>query len=407
MIQIVIANCIFILVEEEFRNEDNDANKAWLYIDFVFVVAFTIEFFLYFVDQLMRYFGDTLNVFDFILVVMGIIGLVVNIMAMTEAETPTPMQDSNVKLDNVSADGRVVRVARVFRVLRLIRLLRLWRYWSVLKARLTHKEESLQIREHMQKICILQCFVRAHSASQKELVQYFGTHDQVDNVEVARCILQSQCSVYKAVSMAVAEEQNLEPKLLHEVNQVRESKFIAEELEGFVLDAHHGGVINAREAESILRPLHDHMKKCMKQIQQTVNELRRLEEHSMGEETSMATYDNPSESCAHEETPVEAKSPVVIEKPEKPAEDAPPEPTSASGACGTSGSTLSSASDIKAPPRPEAQRPPSTPPMMSHVADPMMNQVSPRSALSASLQSAPAPDFQPPGAVVDKTVTVT
>lgn len=108
----------------------------------------------------------------------------------------------------------------------------------------------------------------AHYA-QKEMVRYFGTNLKIDTVEIARVILQSQLSVYKAIQLAIDlsnQEHELYNKLLKEVKYVRESKAVAEELEQFIIDAHKGGIITVREAESILHPLHDHMKKCAKQI---------------------------------------------------------------------------------------------------------------------------------------------
>mmetsp|Transcript_153333 Transcript_153333/g.293641 ORF Transcript_153333/g.293641 Transcript_153333/m.293641 type:complete len:729 (-) Transcript_153333:112-2298(-) len=379
----VIANAILIFMEEELRTEQNDKHIAWLVADIFFVAVFTVEFLLNFGDQKLRYFcgpGAVWNIFDFVLVVMGIIGLTVNCMALDKAETSSVQEMS---VEDVSADGRVVRVARVFRVLRLVRLLRLVRYWSLIKARLTSNKETLQIREHMQKICILTCFVHAHVESQKELLEFFGVQQKVDQVEVARCLVQSQCAIYKAVSLAIGEEQHLDKRLLSEVNQVRESKKIAEELEHFVMDAHRGGVITAREAESVLHPLHDHMKKCMKQIKETRHGLRKV-----GDLPEMIPE---SEGDVHAPPGPSAPSAPSGSLPFAMASTAP------AGLASTASAGLARA---PAPPHYDVGVPQAPPPILSihstsihsaHVAPP-----------SFSCHPPGVADFSPPGAVFDR-----
>lgn len=368
MLLAINASSICIFVEEEYRTEKNDSHQAWMYLDAVFVVIFTIEFLLNFADQKCRYFADSWNVFDFILVVLGIIGLTVNIMAVGK------VQDS--KLDNVSADGRVVRVARVFRVLRLIRLLRLVRYFHLIKARLTNKEETLQIREHMQKTCVLQCFVRAHLSSQKEMVQYFGTHEKVDSIEVARCLLQSQCAIYKAMSVGVAEERRLDRKLLKEITQVRESKAIAEELERFVMDAHCGGVINAREAESILRPLHGHMQQLMKRIQE---QCLHMNSGIQEEEVDPLQLPGDSEDRSSGGNNDDRKHDLI-------------------GPLGAP-NDLPEGEPVKAPSRRDVPAPLHPPPMMSNLSTDSLPGDPPRMCVT-SVFSENVADFSPPGAVL-------
>merc|ERR1712000_392392 len=116
---------------------------------------------------------------------------------------------------------------------------------------------------------LLTAYVRSHIYAQQDMVRYFCIHQAIDTVEIARVILQSQLSVYRAIMLAAQlsnQESEVYNELLKEVKYVRESKAIAEELEQFIVDAHKGGIISVREAESILHPLHDHMKKCAKQI---------------------------------------------------------------------------------------------------------------------------------------------
>merc|ERR1719498_518676 len=79
-------------------------------------------------------------------------------------------------------------------------------------------------------------------------------------------MLQSQAFVYMAMCLAVKEMQNLDKKMLHQVNCVRESKEMIEELETFVVSAYDHGVLAGREAEAVLHPLHHHIKQCMSEL---------------------------------------------------------------------------------------------------------------------------------------------
>jgi len=137
---------------------------------------------------------------------------------------------------------------------------------------------SLEVAEHMQTMAILIGFIRAHLLSQQQFFRLLcGEEDQcrVCSVEVARCMLQSQMGVYRALRFAVARSGKLDKQNLTQVNNVKESKRITEELEHFILSAWETGVISAREAESVLHPLHDHIKQCMVLIKDTVRGVSR------------------------------------------------------------------------------------------------------------------------------------
>mmetsp|Transcript_21741 Transcript_21741/g.40384 ORF Transcript_21741/g.40384 Transcript_21741/m.40384 type:complete len:1398 (+) Transcript_21741:86-4279(+) len=252
MITAIIVNAGFMVIEEEYRTSDNDSNPGWLIAEITFCVIFLIECTFKIADQHARFFCDLWNNFDLLLVILGIAGLVFNIVAL------------NLPVD--SSQGRVVRVARVFRVMRLIRLFRLVRLMQGLTAILLAQQEALEAQEHIKKIQVLTSFVKAHCTAQNEFVKYFGISGNVDTVEVARVILQSQVSVYKAISMAIGEEHLLDDVLLEQVNVVRESKVLAEELERFVMDAYKGGVVSHREADALLEPVREHIKECYEEI---------------------------------------------------------------------------------------------------------------------------------------------
>lgn len=260
----VLADAVNVLLAEEYNLNDEDV--GWLIATGCFTAIFLVECLLKLWDMWWRYFLDSWNLFDFFLIIVNIAGLTFQMMAASKATTS---EDTAF-----GAQTQIVRMSRVFRVMRLIRVFRLLQFWQMMMSAM-EDEESMWIRQHMEKITILTCFVRAHLHGQQELVQYFGTHGKVDTAEVARCILQSQVMVFRAVSMAVDVELELDPLMLKEVNQVRMSQHVVEELEKFVMDAHGCGVVTTREAESILLPLHDHMKVCMKQIRLTTHGMKR------------------------------------------------------------------------------------------------------------------------------------
>ena len=80
------------------------------------------------------------------------------------------------------------------------------RFIKVVKAKLRDEGIDFKVAEHMQKTTILIAFVRAHCASQTSLVKYFGAKSKtVDSVELARTILQSQASCYRAIYLVLKE----------------------------------------------------------------------------------------------------------------------------------------------------------------------------------------------------------
>merc|ERR1712176_465796 len=78
--------------------------------------------------------------------------------------------------------------------------------------------------------------------------------------DLVHCLLQSQVAVYKAMGLALAEAQDTGRDKIEEMIDVHESKDVSEELEALILAAYEAGAISAREAESMLHPLHDHIR---------------------------------------------------------------------------------------------------------------------------------------------------
>jgi hypothetical protein len=257
----IILNGIYIAVEEDRRNAGNDRDTSWFVIEVVFTTVFTVECIckLYFLGY--RYFFDGWNCFDFLLVLLGIFGIVVSAMAIGPGDGVS-----------VSNEARIVRLARVMRVFRLLRLFRLVRFIMILKAKLNAEEMSFEVAEHMHKMTMLTCFIRGHLTAQKEFFTFFcGLDEQLNSVEVARCMLQSQTFVYMAICLAVKEMRSLNREMLHQVNCVRESKEMVEAFEAFVISVYDAGVFTGREAEAVLHPLHHHIKECMDILKDTTD----------------------------------------------------------------------------------------------------------------------------------------
>jgi len=251
----ILLNGLYLALEENYRNPQNAHWDVWLCMEGVFAITFTMEFLIKLTGYCIKYFADGWNCFDLFLVVSGIFGFVVS--AMTREEESGR---------DVSHEARFIRLSRVLKVMRLLRLFRLLKFFIKLKGKLTKQDISFEVAEHMMKMNVLSNFMRAHLSAQKDFCRYFVGEPEDHNcksVEVARCLIQSQVYVYRAAMLADLHLKDLDLEMLHQVQCVRESKVVVEELESFVMRAFSKGVISAREAESILRPLHHHIRECM------------------------------------------------------------------------------------------------------------------------------------------------
>jgi hypothetical protein len=133
------------------------------------------------------------------------------------------------------------------------------------------KYVSVELAQRMKQIVTLSCFIRAHLMAQLGLVKYFGGNGQLDNVdeaELARCIIQSQVATYKALTQVASVQRELGSELSTELKTLYKRKTITEDLTKFVLGAHDDGAISATEAHKILHPLHHEIADCMKTLSQ-------------------------------------------------------------------------------------------------------------------------------------------
>jgi len=280
----IVLNAAYVAVEDGVRDSSNEDSPWWLIAEVVFSAIFTGEFLLKLAALHCRYFHSASNVFDFVLVLLGIFGVTMSLIESSKS--------------SLWSEARLIRMAKVFRVLRFLRIFRLFH------AKLSvDKYVSHDVAKHMHRITVLVCFTNAHLVSQVALLNYFGgsvdggSNGQQEvpmNNELARCIVQSQISCIRALCLAVAEERKMDRGLMEELRWVRKRKDITEALERFVMGAYKDGAITAREAESILKPLREQIAKCMQEIQNTKDGI--LVARSVGRRASEASVRSTSGS---------------------------------------------------------------------------------------------------------------
>jgi len=231
--------------------ESEAAGLGWLVADGIFTSIFVVEFVLKFILLTLAYFKDAWNRFDFALVIVGIFGLVMNILT----------QGGGAEL---AGQTRIMRLARVLRTMRFLRVFRLFH------ASLSRdKFVSLDLAKHLKKITTMSCFVLAHVMAQNDLVRYFGGNgklDEVEETEIARCVLQSQVVTYRALVAAIATQRKIGGTVFNELKTLYQRKAISEGLTEFVEKAHADGAISATEAHAILHPLNHEVSACMKSL---------------------------------------------------------------------------------------------------------------------------------------------
>jgi NhaP-type Na+/H+ or K+/H+ antiporter len=262
----ILLNSIVVCIEEggkdmqcgsEQDRDDCDCNcpsfKSFrMASDCIFTSIFFIEFALKFAWLKCGYYKDPWNRFDFFLVVVGSIGLVLNLVESAGGS---------------NTFGELTGVIKLARLLRTMRFLRVFRLFNAKMN--SDKFVSADLSRHMKKITTMFCFISAHCMAQNDLIKYFGGNgeiDEQDEAEIARCILQSQVSVYEALLAAANTQKQIDAPVLEELRNLYLRRHITESLSSFVEKAHADGAISANEAHAILHPLNHEVGACMKQL---------------------------------------------------------------------------------------------------------------------------------------------
>jgi len=109
----------------------------------------------------------------------------------------------------------------------------------------------------------MQSFVRAHMQSQELMIKYYSNgNSPLDNVELARCLLQSFVAAHRAI-FALLNERKLNERLCKGVHDVTFRKHIIEHLKHFIHEAVECGAITAKNAASLLHPLYHEVSECI------------------------------------------------------------------------------------------------------------------------------------------------
>jgi hypothetical protein len=242
-------------MEDQMRDTSDKGEMMWLIIECVFTTFFLGEFIVKLIALKCAYFKSWWNVFDLLLVVVGIAGIALEFHEMVSSPN-----DSTAESVSASTQARMIRINRIFRVARIVRAFRLVRFVNALRLILLQQDISFELMEQLRSVYILFAFVKAHRRSQKLFLHFFGDQGSVSCVEQARCILESQAAVYKASYLAIKEATRIDDIVLTGIFILKESNSIAEDLTSFVFSAFKAGVITSREADSICEPLKHHQK---------------------------------------------------------------------------------------------------------------------------------------------------
>jgi len=111
----ICVNAVILGVETDFRTLANEEDVIWTFLDSTFNVVFLIELCLRIYAERRKWIRDVWNIFDFILVVVGV------------------FDTWMLPATGLNSDMRFVTLMRLFRLFRLIRVLRVLRLLRFLK----------------------------------------------------------------------------------------------------------------------------------------------------------------------------------------------------------------------------------------------------------------------------------
>jgi len=249
---VILLNAVYLVIDTAYRTQENAGHAGWWIVDITFQLIFTVECMMKLMDMSWHYFTSPSNVFDFLLVILGFVGFAL-------------ASESNREAAKASGEARSIRFVRIFRILRFLRVIRLYHAFASGRGRV-----SQELADHVRRMTILGSYIRAHVHAQRALVEFFGRSGRIDaqqQPELARCICQSQVSVYKAATRQAHERSGLDEGIRNQFDMELEEKAFTEHFETFITKAMDGGAVSAREAESLLHPLHHQLKLCLQRLQ--------------------------------------------------------------------------------------------------------------------------------------------
>jgi len=261
---VIIVNAITILIETRFETYYIENKNDFFLLEIFFTLCYTAEFIVKISYQCFDYFKDAWNIFDLVLLITGFIGIYFQYQTL-------PGESSDIS--ELSGSAKINRILKAVRLVRLIRMFRLFRSYFTAVAR--GKMISIEVATAMQHTNLLECFISAHIHAQANLLEYMCSRNsdstgkgkrKPESAEVARVLLQSEVSIYKALIICSHERKKVHESLFDLMATCKRSYMIGSSLETMVMDASSNGILSMAEATKILHPMHHHMAVYMQKM---------------------------------------------------------------------------------------------------------------------------------------------
>jgi hypothetical protein len=252
---------------------------------------------------------DGWNALDFMCVCLGAFAIVTTIL----------VESGVLSGSAISSEMLLIRLGRVFKMIRIMRVVVLVKFVRKMYAKINKEQVSPQLASHLDLIFTLRGFVKAHVNSHRKFLRYFGAQLQrcacgnkmmpdsnfcrkcgsprpadmplgsyavLTRVEHARCIVESWTAIFKATVIASSEIQLVDAQgewILEGLVLVRDSSAVIKTLSEFVHGATTDGVLLVRDAERIIHPMYEQLRKSERLFADThagihKNDLRRKSE---------------------------------------------------------------------------------------------------------------------------------
>jgi len=218
-------------------------------LEIIFNLIFLAEFLLKFSAMKCAYFQDGWNIFDFTILLIGLIGVSLTVYEGEDEYKPSKQTELT----------KATRIFRTLRMMRAIRFVNFVQLFQMVRTKMSHKTVFPETTAMMYRFQLMSFYVQCHSAAQEDLQEYFGSNRQVDSVEVSRCILQSQTFILKALRIAALELKGLHTGLFEEMDECHASIEGAVQFEKFVETTVQKGVLSPGEAATMIHPMHRHV----------------------------------------------------------------------------------------------------------------------------------------------------
>jgi len=243
MFLVIIANSVVILIEEYEKPAKGSTEEVLLFVtECIFVGLFTMESFMNIFYQRLHYFFDTWQVFDFVLVILGWVGVGFEIADWGVTGT----------------SSQIAQTVRVLKILRATRLLRLLKSFRGVVESIRNSSDTQEISMRIRRFIIYSAFVRAHTHAQHELIRFLGRYGKPDQIELARCTMQSLTDCYKAMRLCAEQEMHIDRWMLEERVTCIGSIEACAKMEECVSEARDGGILSSSEAEALLHTVHSY-----------------------------------------------------------------------------------------------------------------------------------------------------